>query len=274
MGFHYTDRVFKYVKGTKGSEQLVLLALAHCADDKTGKCYPSLETLAKRTHLHRSTVIRNLDVLKKMRFITWESGGRKKKGCALSNLYKLTIPKKTVKQEEDAVSESWDDVDNSQDMVAQCDPYPSHSATTNSRTARPQPVAQRDPIINKSIIYHPDDHHPPPEAAGGMPGRFEFGVARRDGTLNDVLERVDDAKVEIKRAEVQDGPLQLALKAVGRENSIEDKKAFSNVMLTKNYNDLLEEIYRFDSERRAGEMKNIKNLAALLMARLQALPDA
>ena len=30
------------------------------------------------------------------------------------------------------------------------------------------------PIINITIIYHPDDHHPPPEAAGELSGRFDF----------------------------------------------------------------------------------------------------
>lgn len=38
---------------------------------------------------------------------------------------------------------------------------------------RPQPVAQRDPIINRKSIYHPGDHHPPPDAAEDLPGRFD-----------------------------------------------------------------------------------------------------
>ena len=76
------------------------------ADDKSGECFPSLETLAKRTHLNRSSV-------------------RRSSRCT--------------------------------------------------------------PIINISSIDHPDGHHQPPEASVEKPGRFDLGVARRNGTLNDVL---------------------------------------------------------------------------------------
>jgi hypothetical protein len=135
-------------------------------------------------------------------------------------------------------------------------------------------VAQRDTIIsNKTSIYHPDGHNPPPVAAGEMPGRFDFGVARREGKLGDVLKRVDDAKSEMRRTEIAEGPLVLALKAVDRLGSMEDAKTLTGAMLRKGYSDCMEAIYRFDSERRAGEMANVRNLAALLVKRLQALPD-
>ena len=57
------------------------------------------------------------------------SGERKKRGKVLSNLYKLTLPKRTPKAEEEEVFEPWDDVDNSESRVSQCDPSQSHSAT-------------------------------------------------------------------------------------------------------------------------------------------------
>ena len=77
------------------------------ADDKSGECFPSLETLAKRTHLNRSSVRRG----------------------------------------------------------SQCTPYQAHSEPTQGLTVSPLPGSQCTPIINITIIYHPDDHHPPHDAA-------------------------------------------------------------------------------------------------------------
>ena len=271
MGFKYTDRVYRDVVGTSATEQLVLLALAHAADDKSGECFPSLETLAKRTHLNRSSVRRSLDSLKERGLLKWISGGRKKNGRVLSNLYKLNLPRKTKKQEEDVVFESWDGVDNSNDWGSQCTPYQAHSEPTQGLTVSPLPGAQCTPIINISSIDHPDGHHQPPEASGEKPGRFDLGVARRNGTLNDVLEKVDAAAVFARRAEMV-GPVQMAMDAAGTDK-VDDRKTFSLVMIRKDTQDCIEEIYRFESERNAGEMSQIRNLPALLTKRLKALPD-
>ena len=43
-----------------------------------------------------------------------------------------------------------------------------------------------------------------------MPGRFELGVARRNGTLGDVLEKITAAAQETKRCE-QKSIVQLAM---------------------------------------------------------------
>ena len=129
MGFKYTHRVYHDVHDTTATEQQVLALLAHFVDDKTGLCYPSIETLARQSHLHRATVIRSLDSLKQKGYLKWISGGRKKKGRVLSNLYKLTLPKPAPKREETELAEFWEDVDNSASRVAQRDPPPSHSAT-------------------------------------------------------------------------------------------------------------------------------------------------
>ena len=271
MGFKYTDRVYRDVTGTSATEQLVLLALAHAADDKTGECFPSLETLVKRTHLNRSSVRRNLDSLKEQGLLKWISGGRKKRGRVLSNLYKLTLPKKAKKQEEGVVLGSWDDVDNSQGRGSLCTPYQAHSEPPTGCTVRPLPGSQCAPIINRTIIYHPDDHHPPPEAAGELPGRFDFGVARRNGTLGDVLKRVGDAQQEMRRAEKL-GPVRYAMEAACTDKT-EDVRTFSIVMATKDINDCYDAICRFNSERRAGEFRTIRNLPALLTERLKRLPD-
>ena len=63
---------------------------------------------------------------------------------------------------------------------------------------RPPPVAQCDPIIYRTYKDHPGCHNPP-EAGEEMPGRFELGVARRNGTIEDVLEKITAAAQETKR---------------------------------------------------------------------------
>ncbi|MCR5752895.1 MAG: helix-turn-helix domain-containing protein [Kiritimatiellae bacterium] len=272
MGFKYTHRVYNDVQDTTATEQQVLALLAHFADDKTGQCFPSIETLARQSHLHRVTVIRCLDSLKEKGYLKWISGGRKKSGRVLSNLYKLTLPKHAPKRDKTVLSEFWEDVDNSSSRVAQRYGYPLHSATPHSCTALPPTVAQCNPIIYRSSIEHPGDHNPPPEASGeGMPGRFNFGVARRDGTLDDVMKKIDAAYQETKRREEMT-LLQLAVHASGKDD-VENRKTFVKVMMNKNAEDCREEIYRFESERSAGEFGKIQNLAALLTKRLAALPD-
>jgi len=136
MGFKYTHRVYNDVQDTTATEQQVLALLAHFADDKTGQCFPSIETLARQSHLHRATVMRSLDSLKEKGYLKWISGGRKKSGRVLSNLYKLTLPKPAPKRDETVLSEFWEDVDNSSSRVAQRYGYPSHSATPTRRTVR------------------------------------------------------------------------------------------------------------------------------------------
>ena len=67
-------------------------------------------------------------------------------------------------------------------IVAQCDPHPSHSAT----------------LLYRTYKDHPGCHNPP-EAGEEMPGRFELGVARRNGMIEDVLEKITAAAQETKR---------------------------------------------------------------------------
>ena len=269
MGFKYTHRVYNDVHDTTATEQQVLALLAHFADDKTGQCFPSIETLARQSHLHRATVMRCLDSLKQKGYLKWISGGRKKKGRVLSNLYKLTLPKPAPKRGEPELEGFWGDADDSDARVAQRDPHPSHSATPHSRTARPLPVAQCDTIIYGTSKDHPEDHNPP-EAVEDMPGSFELGVARRDGTLGEVLEKIAAAAQTTKSRE-QTSIVQLAMEAACT-NKLDDRKTFATTMLTRDPDICREVIYRFDSERRAGELANIRNLPALLTSRLSALP--
>ena len=117
MGFKLVGRVYELGKDlTSPSEQAVLLALAFCANDKTGLCYPKQETLAQMTHMSRATVANALNALREIGLIQWKSGGlanRKGKfGKTLSNDYTLTLPpggkeaRPSVQQSDTPVSSS------------------------------------------------------------------------------------------------------------------------------------------------------------------------
>ena len=47
----------------------LLLVLADYSNEDTGQCYPSLNTLAKRTEMHIATVVRKLNYLETNGFI-------------------------------------------------------------------------------------------------------------------------------------------------------------------------------------------------------------
>lgn len=81
----------------KGSDLIVLLALADIADDQ-GHCYPSIKFLAEKCRMGRATVFRRLDVL--------EEGGlieRIRNGKRLNNDYLIAVPWAVRSQDETSV---------------------------------------------------------------------------------------------------------------------------------------------------------------------------
>ena len=65
-------------------------------------------------------------------------------------------------------------------------------------------------------------------------------------------------------------PVQEAMAAAGVTDK-DNARVFSSVMMGRDPMRCLEEIHRFASERRQGEMANVRNLAALLVERLKAV---
>jgi len=67
-------------------ERLVLVALAERANEKTGRCWPSVQELCARTRYHRTTVLRALRQLEKRGELAITV--RRRRG----NLYRITLP--------------------------------------------------------------------------------------------------------------------------------------------------------------------------------------
>lgn len=75
---------------TKGSERLVLLALADNANDE-GFCWPSLETIARKCNISRRFVVRLLDSLEERGLVERER--RTLKGMYTSTMYRVIVHK-------------------------------------------------------------------------------------------------------------------------------------------------------------------------------------
>ncbi|WP_448002551.1 helix-turn-helix domain-containing protein [Agromyces bauzanensis] len=65
MGFQSTTLAFA-VTGLSGPQKAVLVALAHCRNDETGRCHPGHTTLARMTALGEKTVRRALASLEEL----------------------------------------------------------------------------------------------------------------------------------------------------------------------------------------------------------------
>ena len=269
MGFKYTERVYRDVTDTSPTEQAVLAYLAHRADDKTGRCYPSGERIASETHFSRAAVMRALDALREKGVLRWVSGGRTKGGRALSNLYTITLPPvdKSVGKSVDNFKE---DAREEEASVSQVDSAVSRRETVQCLTGRQCSVSQRDPNIHIIDIDHPVINITRPEGREKTgPGRFDLGVKRREGatSFEELVGKVESSPPPPPRAI---SPVREAMLAAGVRD-IDNARVFSSVMAGRDPMRCLEEIHRFASERRQGEMANVRNLAALLVERLKAV---
>ena len=264
MGFKYTERVYRAVTDTSPTEQAVLAYLAHRADDKTGKCFPSGERIMSETHFSRAAVMRALDALREKGVLRWVSGGRTKGGRALSNLYTLNLPPLEM-----AVDNSKKDAHEEKARVSQRDNAVSHRETVQGLTGRQCSVSQGDTNKHITTIEQPISNITRPEGREKTgPGRFNLGVKRREGAVSfgELLGKVETPPPPPRAV----SPVQEAMEAAGVTDK-DNMRVFSSVMMGRDTMRCLEEIRRFASERRQGEMANVRNLAALLVQRLKAV---
>ena len=268
MGYKNTERVYRGVTDTSPTEQAVLAYIAHRADDETGQCHPAGVRIASETHFSRAAVMRALDVLREKGVLRWVSGGRTKGGRALSNLYTVNLPP-LDKSKGKAVDNSKEDARKEKTRVSQGDPAVSHRETVQCLTERQCSVSQRDTNIHIIDKEQPVSNRTRPEGRGKTgPGRFDLGGKRREEAVS-FKELLGDVEAPPPPPRTL-SPVQEAMAAAGVTDK-DNARVFSSVMAGRDPLRCLEEIRRFASERRQGEMANVRNLAALLVARLKAI---
>ena len=282
MGFKLVGRVYELGKDlTSPSEQAVLLALAFCANDKTGLCYPKQETLAQMTHMSRATVANALNALREIGLIQWKSGGlanRKGKfGKTLSNDYTLTLPP-GGKEARPGVQQSDTPVSSSQTRqcpavrhtsVQQSDTPVSSSKTHQCPAVRHTSVQQLDTGVSSSKTpteinnnhKNSDTNRRTPAAASGLDG------LARDLGAGLSASRAVEANV------VENSPLLTALAicgfAPGTPEYRGNYRAFSSVMMKIGMERSMEIVRAIASEQRQGELGGIQCLPRFIMSRLQ-----
>ena len=268
MGFKLVEAVYGLDRNaTTPTEQAVLLALAFRANDKTLLCYPKQETIAEMTHLHRVTVSQCLNSLKQKGILDWKSGGLKNKrgkyGQPLANDYRLNLSTTCKKGEikgADSVAQDYTAV--SPTTTQQCSPG-LHSGVAHDYTA----------VLSTAT---------PTENTTATPSELTTPIPNRRGSesgFEEVLKRmgVGDSQTEARRQRDCESrefsPLMMALDLCGMSPGTDayrdNYRAFSSAMVKLGMERSMEVVRTFESEMRAGEMDDIRNLAALLMTRLQ-----
>jgi len=260
MGFHLVNRVYADVKGTSPVAQSVLAFLAHKADDKgERKCYPAVETISSCTHFSPSGIRKALNELREADLLRWKSGGRKAGGIPYANEYTFNLPPDPVSTGKPDVApagatsghlqESRDSACRSH-VVAPINPYQSNN--------RPSVIAA--PVVETDGISANTE-------AGSAKLRRMYEEIGRDWELKRGL--ADEAR-ELRRHE-RISVVAEAMKAAGVKDPA-NRKIFTSTILLRDPDQCLEVIFRFDSERRAGEHRGLRNPAACLNELLSRLP--
>ena len=298
MGYHYTERLFKLVRNTDATQQLVLAVLAHMTDDKTGKCYPSIGTIAESARLHRTTVIKVLDVLRQNGLLSWVNRIGKKPNKLESNLYTLKLPDfpkandvtpvandDQSQSSKETSSVAHGDSPGSPQLLPQSpktttpvaqDYYPSSPKLLPQSPKTTPPVAQNYPIINRTYIEHnrkgTENTNTPQGASGSVSGGNMPVSLGESGILDKIVEEVKSMPEDAIPASGMDVVMNLtdaAMKAV-QSNSEEDRVTFRRIFQWRDHDACREEIYQIECKLKAGEKFN--NPAAALTNRLMALP--
>lgn len=259
MGFHLAARVYDFVKGTSPTAQAVLAYLAFRADDKgVAKCYPSLDRIVGETHFGRTAVRNALNELREANLLRWMQGGRLKgrKGHSLANEYELNLPlapTPTRGREATPAGDARRPLHRPPDGPCRGrEVAPIIPVHKENQTAVIPVAAAVDDIIREEERRHYES-----EAE-----KWEARRAKIEGETKE--------KVEEKRRVVV-SVVDEAMKAAGVSDPA-NKRVFSSTILMRNHDACLEVIWRFASERRAGEYSGLTNPAAMLNRLLSDLP--
>lgn len=260
MGFKLIERVYAMTDyEMSGTELSVLAALAFRANDKTLLCFPKQDTLAKMTHLARSTVAASLNELKKDGILEWDSGGLKNKrgkgGGLLANSYRLNLPEKPKKANK---AEVINNMSAGQDSVRLPDITVSASRTLQCPPPGHYSVRQPDTNINITSNTKPI----PNRRESGLDLEFEEAVKSMDLRVRYAPPTTESPTAKIFRlCEIPESDIKMRAGCM---------KTLIPLVLKLNRSKIDEILYAFESEKKQGEMKKVNNLFGLLVKRLQA----
>ena len=238
------------------AEMSVLVALAYVANEKRNEdCFPADSHLKLLTHLGDRTIRLARNNLRSRKIIDWVSGGKGRQGGNISNRYKFLFPHCKMPTQRERYQQLAEPptalvaVPTASDAV----PY-----GTGCRTLRQQLPTNTEGTRNRTSESNTENKGVVP--LSDFEFKFEPRVVDKSGKESEGLKKREGLSLVAE-----------AMRVCGVDG-FENKKAFSLVMATKTPADCLEAILTFASEIRQGEHAKAKNLAAILMNRLKALP--
>ena len=238
-----------------GTDMAVLIALAYVANGEKGEaCYPSASYLESLTHFKSGAIGGACARLKKYKLIDWISGGNKKPGGNVANVYKFLFPLEKIKSRRERYE----------------------SLATQDATPVPIPPKET-PTPPREVPY--------PMSCGTLPHEVGTNTERilkitseskQEGKDAGILALFDvkfQTKEDTKKQRETPIVVQLAMKACGVSDDY-NRNTFIRIMRNKDENRIADEILAFESEIKCGEHDNANNLAAVLTKRLLAkFPD-
>ena len=287
-----------------GTQLAVLLGLANCANAKNDDaCYPSYAYLEQLTHFGQTTIKAACRDLKKLNLITWVSGTRAPSGNK-ANRYTFLFPHRSMPKSENWY-ESAGNVDNMYTTTPSDGASDGMSAETSDAEGTPsggsRPTLSRETTHPWSGAALPSGGSRP--TLGRQPDTNKERTSKQQ-TINSVsiLERgcrgeTDDRSLnaltltvpkgfaepirgtttapDTEYAEIEKRTVNATIKDIMQiceVNDMDNQRVFFSEALKHDTGSVQDEICRFASEIRQGEHDNARNLAAIFMKRLQALP--
>ena len=279
MSIRRIESAYAHCMGDKrvsGTDMAVLIALAYVANGEKGEaCYPSASYLESLTHFKAGAIGGACARLKKYKLIDWISGGNKKPGGNVANVYKFLFPLEKIKSRRERY-ESLATQDATPVPIPPKETPTPPDAVPTSANGIPTP-RDEEPTPPREVPY--------PTSCGTLPHEVGTNTERilkvtseskPEGKDTGILSLFDvkfQTKEDTKKQRETPIVVQLAMKACGVSDDY-NRNTFIRIMRNKDENRIADEILAFESEIKCGEHDNANNLAAVLTKRLLAkFPD-
>lgn len=256
MGLKWVSKVYEaYGEPNKTVDaygMAILVAIAHCMNDQNCEAFPSTNTLAKMTHIARTTVFNRLSELKDAGVLEYDSGGYRN-GAQWANTYRIHFPgeKAKIPPEDERSSVDFADVTSTyvrgQGVVRAAHGGSAYGARGVVRTA--------DPNKNNKKEYNKNDNHT------HSPSSFDIQIMGKSFSPKEQPETPVGRLMDFCRTTSQNDCVlftRLLIKKGGR-----DCAKFTDDFLGKLY-----------TERNTGKHKGVRNLVQYVAEKLDRCPDA
>lgn len=155
----------------KCGPKMVLMMLAHHADNKSNECHPSLQRLAVESGLSRRAVCRYCSDLEKMGLISRK--GRAQNGAQISNIFTLNVGSEVVTDSPTPVTDVH--------FGSDCESYPSDCESQGGCHTGTRVVTDVHTNLSMNLSIEPIYPLNPPKAGNAVVLNDEVEIVQPDG---------------------------------------------------------------------------------------------